>query len=132
MENTFKIGERVRLKAYVTKTKLAGLDNLFPQGCVGIVTRTTGNVQGIPYLQLRVPTLEKAYHRVCVAVEDLELMPERQVHFVRGGKVYEMRKCCPPTLSCDTCRLRRKGKPCPDVCSPWNNYQEVASGKLVS
>ena len=132
METKFKIGNRVRLKAWITKTKLGGLDRLFPQGCVGIVTRTQGCVQGIPYLDLKVPTLEKSYHRVCVAVEDLELMPERQMHIVKDGKVYEMRKSEPAKLPCIKCSLSEFGKTCPKTCQIHYNFQEVTSGKLVS
>ena len=140
METTFKKGDRVRLKAWITKTKLGGLDRLFPQGCVGIVTRTQGCVQGIPYLDLRAPTLKRAYHRVCVAIEDLELMPERQVHVVKDGKVhvvkdgkvYEMRKSEPTKLPCIKCSLSEFGKTCPTPCPGYYNYQEVKSGKLVS
>ena len=132
MENTFKKGGRVRLKAWVTKTKLGGLDHLFPQGCVGIVTGTQGCVQGIPYLDLRVPTLKRTYHRVCVAVEDLELMPERQVHVVKDGKVYELRKKDPSLPSCNSCDVMTSSATCPTPCPGYYNYKEVKSGKLVS
>ena len=136
METTFKKGDRVRLKAWITKTKLGGLDRLFPQGCVGIVTRTQGCAQGIPYLDLKVPTLEKSYHRVCVAVEDLELMPERQVHVVKDGKVYERRNAS-ELGCCQTCHLLNKsGIGCQYPPAPclggFYNFQEVKSGKPVS
>lgn len=138
MTTVFKKGDRVRLKAWVTKAKLGGLDRLFPQGCVGIVTRTQGCVQGIRYLDLKVPTLEKSYHRVCVAVEDLELMPERQVHVVKDGKVYELRDNeTTQKFACKRCDLCAKDGYCSYVPAPclnsWNtNFQEVTSGKLVS
>lgn len=135
MENPFKKGDRVRLKAWITKTSLGGLDHLFPQGCVGIVTRLLGNVQGIPYLDLKVPTLEKSYHRVCVAIEDLEPMPEQQVHVVKDGKVYELRQHSPDSSSCWNCSFyglfcEYPPAPCLDDCG--KNFQEVKSGKLVS
>ena len=135
MATKFKIGNRVRLKAWVTKTKLGGLDRLFPQGCVGIVTRTQGCVQGIPYLDLKVPTLEKSYHRVCVAIEDLELMPERQVHVVKDGKVYERRNV-EGVFCCKTCSFDNPDGFCAFPKAPceggFYNFQEVKSGKLVS
>lgn len=138
METTFNIGDRVRLKAWITKTKLGGLDNLFPQGCVGIVTGDKGLGWRIPYLSLKVQTLQRSYHRVCAAVEDLELMPERQVHIVKDGKVYELRNTDSKRncYDCQDCAFRRMNCKALDPGSScengWKNFQEVTSGKLVS
>ena len=139
---TFKKGDRVRLGAWVTKPKLAGADNLLPHGRVGICKEGgivhIGN-NAIPYVGVQTPEIPKTSSAI-VAVEDLELMPERQVHVVKDGKVYELRNNEPAlhgTNLCRSCALFRykckeaqNGKhPC---FKPGTNYQEVASGKLVS
>ena len=138
---TFKKGDRVRLKAWVTKPKLAGADNLLPHGRVGICDEdsTALIVNAFPYVCVKTPKLPKA-RRAIVAVEDLELMPERQVHVIKDGKVYELRNnepalhgtnlCRPCALFRYNCKEAQNGKhPC---FKPGTNYQEVASGKLVS
>jgi hemin uptake protein HemP len=136
--STFKKGDRVRLKAWVTKPKLAGADKLLPQGRVGICDEQKANriVGGIPYVAVRTPELLRAYHRAIVAVKDLELMPERQVHIVKDGKVYELRRGRAGMLCCEKCEACFNKAPCElplvHVCPPGYAYQEVTSGKLVS
>jgi len=139
---TFKKGNRVRLKAWVTKPKLAGADNLLPRGSIGICKEGgivhIGN-NAIPYVAVQTPELPNTYHSAMVAVEDLELMPERQVHVVKDGKVYELRKgqgdvvgvgdCCHCAFNGVNCSKTHPSESCLDG---WYNYQEVASGKLVS
>ncbi len=138
---TFKKGDRVRLKAWVTKPKLAGADNLLPHGRVGICKEGgivhIGN-NAIPYVDVQTPELPKA-RRAIVAIEDLELMPERQVHVVKDGKVYELRKgqgdvvgvgdCCHCAFNGVNCSKTHPSESC---LTSWSNYQEVKSGKLVS
>ena len=139
METTFKKGDRVRLKAWVTGPKFGkGMEHLFPQGCVGIVAYSSPGAvwsKGEPYTALCVPTIPKKY-KFLVAVEDLELMPERQVHVVKDGKVYELRNAA-ESGCCRNCHLLNKsGIGCQYPPAPclggFYNYQEVKSGKLVS
>jgi len=142
METTFKKGDRVRLKAWVTKPMFGkGMERLFPQGCVGIVSYTSpGEVwsKGAPYVALQIPTLPKKYEFL-VSVEDLELMPEQQVHVVKDGKMYELRKGEGDVVGVGDClHCAFRGTNCSkvhnlDACTKgWYNYQEVKSGKLVS
>ena len=135
METTFKKGDRVRLKAWVTGPKFGkGMEHLFPQGCVGIVAYSSPGAvwsKGEPYIALCVPTIPKKY-KFLVAVEDLELMPERQVHIVKDGKVYELRKKEPSLPSCNSCDIMTSPYTCRTPCPGYYNYKEVKSGKLVS
>ena len=137
MEKTFKKGDRVRLKAWVTTPKLAGADNLLPHGCVGICDGSDKAqiVNAIPYVDVQTPKLPKTYHRAIVAIEDLELMPERQVHVVKDGKVYERRNV-EGVFCCKTCSFDNPDGFCAFPKAPceggFYNFQEVKSGKLVS
>lgn len=139
----FKRGDRVRLKAWVTKPKLAGADNLLPRGSIGICKEGgivhIGN-NAIPYVDVQTPELPNTYHSAMVAIEDLELMPEQQVHVVKDGKVYELRNnnpalrgkgLCKPCglFHCDCSEAQNGRYSC---LKPGTNYQEVTSGKLVS
>ena len=135
METTFKKGDRVRLKAWVPNPMFGkGTEHLFLQGCVGVVSYTSPGAvwsKGAPYVALQIPTLPKKY-KFLVSIEDLELMPERQVHVVKDGKVYELRKKEPSLPSCNSCDVMPSSATCPTPCPGYYNYKEVKSGKLVS
>ena len=132
MTTGFKEGDRVRLKAWVKELILKGSEKSFPQGCVGIVSTKVRHLYGTPYLDLQSPLTKRNHLRAFVAVEDLELMPERQVHIVKDGKVYELRKKEPSLPSCNSCDIMTSSATCPTPCPGYYNYKEVKSGKLVS
>lgn len=134
----FKAGDRVRLKAWVTTPTIHGSEECFPQGAVGIVASNVRKLYGTPYVDLKCSGTKRDYLRAFVAVEDLELMPERQVHVVKDGKVYELRDTDKDrtTFDCPWCAF--EGIECsqiPTIASCKNrrhNFQEVKSGKVVS
>ena len=131
METTLKIGDRVRLKAWVAPRRASALGRLFEQGWVGVV-KTYLNEPSNAVIVQHSHNPEHPSGESAVYEQDLELMPARQVHIVKDGKVYEMRKSEPTKLPCIKCSLSEFGKTCPKTCQIHYNYQEVTSGKLVS
>ena len=139
MSTMFKKGDRVRLKAWVTEPILKGCEKTFYQGIVGVVDSSVRKLYGAPFVDLKVPTTKRGYLRAFVAVEDLELMPERQVHVVKDGKVYELRDNAPNRVGTNLCAHCGLLWHCPNALDgnfscfrSVTNFQEVKSGKLVS
>ena len=135
METTFKKGDRVRLKAYVAPRRASVICALFEQGWVGIVEDLRKWSKGVVVLLRHLHNTESPsapFGQSFVYVEDLELMPEKQVHVVKDGKVYELRKKEPSLPSCNSCDIMTSPYTCRTPCPGYYNYKEVKSGKLVS
>lgn len=132
---TFKKGDRVRLKAWVAPRRASVLGRLFEHGWVGIVQNSTKYDEGVVVLVQHCHNDENVAGQSFVYESDLELMPERQVHVVKDGKVYELREHSPDYSSCRNCSFyglfcEYPPAPCLDECG--KNFQKVTSGKLVS
>lgn len=137
---TFKKGDRVRLKAWVPPRRASVLGRLFEHGWVGIVQNSTKYDEGVVVLVQHNHNDENVAGQSFVYESDLELMPEQQVHVVKDGKVYELRDNNPSSCEVDLCKpcglfhcdcsKAQKGRH--SCFKLGTNYQEVASGKLVS
>lgn len=137
---TFKKGDRVRLKAWVPPRRASVLGRLFEHGWVGVVQNSAKYDEGVVVLVQHNHNDENVAGQSFVYESDLELMPERQVHVVKDGKVYELRNNKPALRGTDLC------KPCGlfhyncleaqngrySCLKPGMSYQEVSYGKLVS
>ena len=140
---TFKKGDRVRLRAWVQPRRASVLGRLFEHGWVGVVQNSTKYDEGIVVLVQHNHNPENPsapFGQSFVYESYLELMPERQVHVVKDGKVYELRNnnpalrgtglCKPCGLFHCNCSEAQNGRY--SCLKPGTNYQEVTSGKLVS
>lgn len=138
---TFKTGDRVRLKAYANTTGLHY--KYFNHNNIGIVGLQTDMyklvIVGKEHIVVRTAFPKNSRHHrypfSAVPAEDLELMPERQVHVVKDGKVYELRQYSPDNNACRNCSfygLSCEYQPAPCLDAFGKNFQEVSSGKLVS
>ena len=134
METTFKIGDRVRLKAWVAPRRASALGRLFEQGWVGVV-KTYLNEPSNAVIVQHSHNPEHPSGESAVYEQDLELMPERQVHVVKDGKVYERRNV-EGVFCCKTCSFDNPDGFCAfpkALCEGgYYNFQEVKSGKLVA
>ena len=86
----YKEGDRVRLKAWVAPRRASVICALFEQGWVGIVENSRKCSKGVVVLlrhQHNPENPSAPFGQSFVYESDLELMPERQVHSVKDGKV---------------------------------------------
>ena len=135
---TFKKGDHVRLKAWVQPRRASVLGRLFEHGWVGIVQNSAKYDEGVVVIVQHCHNDENVAGQSFVYESDLELMPERQVHVVKDGKVYELRYSDKDrgVFDCQDCAIRlldchkidRNGS----CQGNWRNFQKVISGKLVS
>lgn len=135
----FKRGDRVRLKAWVSDKVFSGSGTSFRQGDVGLVTRAQDGLSGLSeFVGVESNRTKHVDIWHMIAEEDLELMPERQAHVVKDGKVYELRNTDKDrtTFDCPGCAFEfAECSQIPSTAPCENgryNFQEVKSGKVVS